>query len=85
MQYFFINFFNQEHSYSTFFEKISQKQRLASEILTLSQLGDNFKITYQDDDNEIITVNTNKILTSKIKHCFSHLDHRSYVSAAKQY
>ena len=26
-----------------------------------------------------------KILTSKIKHCFSHLDHRSYASAAKQY
>ena len=26
-----------------------------------------------------------KILTSKIKHCMSHLDHRSYASAAKQY
>ena len=26
-----------------------------------------------------------KILTSKIKHCMSHLDHRSYASAAKQF
>ena len=26
-----------------------------------------------------------KILTSKIKHCISHIDHRSYSSAVKQY
>ena len=60
MQYFhqLINFFNQKHSYSTIFEKDSQK-RLASEVLTLSQLGDNFKMTYQDEDDEIITVSTN--------------------------
>ena len=26
-----------------------------------------------------------KILISKIKHCISHIDHRSYASAVKQY
>ena len=41
---------------------------------------------YMNRDNKIHFGSLGiKILTSKIKHCISHIDHRSYASAVKQY